>query len=852
MSEDTVISTALSREELILGPRISECCSHGPTGNLVAFTEKKILDGGKKSATNLFLHNSASLRTIQLTHNESGSVSNPVFCVDLPGAEDALLHLKSTDSQVWTIPLGVGESRQVSSFPLPVESFKVFRGTGTKIWMLCVLSVYPGHSPQETVARDKAKEGGSSGMVFDQLMVRHWDTWNCYEKRNHLFLCQLQVRADGSLFAPTERLYDLMLHWESDCPPKPFGGAEEYCPSPDGTTVAMACRRAGEPREPSSLRPQPRDFAWTTCVSVYVLTIPLKLWEMERAEVMAAHNQMFAWQMISAEDNLACAAHPSWSPDGRKLAYLSMHRPVYESDHMQIMMWDSATRKLENVSKHVDLSFGALAWDALPSPKSKSSAATVLPLPRSGAPLVSQKTHGSIAQAAASAMTESDYLEPPEEIVPDQYDYTVYSVAQYRGSGRVFRLSLRDTASGVALHDLSVMTGDETRGAIMLASTTNAFSKAVERVLYYTESTLTSPSVLKAARLTAQAGPEPLFKPFVFAGSSRGECKIVTSEQSPFVRDIHCPNPQYLNGDLSMPRVRQYYFASTDADGKLLTSAEELVHCWYLPPANMQETDKETNAAAGSVPLLLIIHGGPQGAITNSWNYRWNLAYYASQGYGVVAVNFHGSTGFGVRYLDSIRGQWGGQPYRDCMACTDFILREMPYLDASRVGALGASYGGYMINWINGHDSERKFKCMVNHDGIFGLKNLYYTTEELWFPEWEFGVPYITNPSDARNKDSRFNRDDPTASKQGPSQYDLYDPSLFVDQWNTPTLVIQGCKDHRVVETEGIATFTALQRRGIQSKLLVFPDENHWCLRPLNSLKWHTTVTEWLASFLKA
>lgn len=213
-------NTTLTREELILSSRLSECCSSGPDSELVAFTHKKICEGGKKSATNLYLHNATSMRTTQLTHNESGAVSNPVFAQDLPGAEDALLYMKSSDSQVWALPLGGGESSKVSSFPLPVESFKVFAGTGTKVWMLLVMGVYPGCSPAETVARDAAKEGGSSGMEFTQLMVRHWDTWNCYEKRNHLFLCQLQVRADGMLQAPAEGLYDLMLHWESDCPAK--------------------------------------------------------------------------------------------------------------------------------------------------------------------------------------------------------------------------------------------------------------------------------------------------------------------------------------------------------------------------------------------------------------------------------------------------------------------------------------------------------------------------------------------------------------------------------------------------------------------------------------------------------
>ncbi len=386
-----------------------------------------------------------------------------------------------------------------------------------------------------------------------------------------------------------------------------------------------------------------------------------------------------------------------------------------------------------------------------------------------------------------------------------------------------------------------------------------------EQTLFYLEGSLISPNVLKCSMSSSYvAYSDSLysypFHSFEFEEAKAGRDLSAFPENNRDLSfEIFNPNPNYSDGTISLPKPVQYYFHSKGEDGSILSDPKDLVHCWFLPPAQFagRETEAEEAAASGSVPLVLIIHGGPQGAINNAWNYRWNLAYYSALGYGVVAVNFHGSTGFGGAYLDSIRGDWGGQPYRDCMACVDFILGEKKYLNASRVGALGASYGGFMVNWINGHDPEGKFKCLVIHDGIFGLKNLYYTTEELWFPEWEFGVPYITNASADKNRDTRYDTYGAAgggaegAVRSGPSMYDLYDPCNFVDQWNTPTLVIQGCKDHRVVETEGIATFTALQRRGIASKLLVFPDENHWCLRAVNSMRWHETVTKWLEQFLK-
>ncbi len=291
------MSQPLTREDLILSPRITECCSASPTDHLIAFTMKKFSDDGKKSSINLFIHDAQEHRTTQLTRNESGAVSNPVFVRNVPGVEDALLYTKGPDSQVFAVPLCGGESSKVTSFPLPVESFKLVRSAGDKLSLLLSMSVYPGMSPEQTASKDAeiaaAAPTETSAMEFDKLMVRHWDTWDCYSKRNHLFLCPLTVKVDGtfpitllgpmvpypgfppstfssSLFGSSSDLVDLMLQWESDCPSKPFGGAEEYSASPDGTRVAMACRRVEAEKDGSNLKTQPRDFAWTTCVSLFL------------------------------------------------------------------------------------------------------------------------------------------------------------------------------------------------------------------------------------------------------------------------------------------------------------------------------------------------------------------------------------------------------------------------------------------------------------------------------------------------------------------------------------------------------------------------------------------------------
>jgi dipeptidyl aminopeptidase/acylaminoacyl peptidase len=230
---------------------------------------------------------------------------------------------------------------------------------------------------------------------------------------------------------------------------------------------------------------------------------------------------------------------------------------------------------------------------------------------------------------------------------------------------------------------------------------------------------------------------------------------------------------------------------------------------------------------AKKYPVAFLIHGGPQGSFGNDFHYRWNPQAYAGAGYAAVMIDFHASTGYGQAFTDAVNGDWGGAPFEDLMKGLDAALAKYSFLDKDRVGALGASYGGYMINWIAGQTD--RFKCLVVHDGNLDERMAYYDTEELWFPEWEHGgTPW-----------------DPKAG------YGKHNPIDFVKSWKTPTLVIHGQKDYRVVYTQGLSTFTALQRKGIPSKLLIFPDENHWVLKPANSLQWHETVLGWLGEWLK-
>ncbi|MGQ9470559.1 MAG: prolyl oligopeptidase family serine peptidase [Candidatus Aminicenantales bacterium] len=246
----------------------------------------------------------------------------------------------------------------------------------------------------------------------------------------------------------------------------------------------------------------------------------------------------------------------------------------------------------------------------------------------------------------------------------------------------------------------------------------------------------------------------------------------------------------------------------------------EIVYAYLVKPVDFNPEKK--------YPVAFLIHGGPQGSFSNHFHYRWNPQVYAGAGYAVVMVDFHGSTGYGQAFTDSIGGDWGGKPLEDLKKGLAAALARYPWMDGDRVAALGASFGGYMINWIAGTWPDR-FRCLVNHDGNLDERMAYFDTEELWFPEWEHvGTPW-TNPQ----------------------SYEKHNPINFIKNWKTPMLVIHGALDFRVVDTQGISTFTALQRRGIPSKLLYFPDENHWVLKPQNSLLWHRTVIDWLDQWCK-
>lgn len=367
------------------------------------------------------------------------------------------------------------------------------------------------------------------------------------------------------------------------------------------------------------------------------------------------------------------------------------------------------------------------------------------------------------------------------------------------------------------------------------AELTRGFDQQVEEIAL-------SPDGTSVYFTAGERGHSPIFSVPLSGGATK---KIVA--------DVFASNLQvtadggklvFLSSSISSPA--EVFTATTDGSGLTaltsingqlmgkanLAKAEDVewtgafgrrIHGYIVKPKDFDSSKK--------YPLLVLIHGGPQGAWNDNWGYRWNPEVFANAGYVVFAPNPRGSTGYGQQFVNEISGDWGGKAYTDIMNGVADILRRNAFLDRNRVGAAGASYGGYMINWIEGHNNDPRFrfKVLVSHDGVYNLTSMYGATEELWFPEWEFkGTPWTS-----------------------PAMYDRWSPHNFVKNFNTPMLVIHSELDYRVPFGEGLQLFTALQRRGIDSKMLMFPDEGHWVLKPQNSQLWYHTVLDWLDKYLK-
>jgi len=656
-------SHPFSVRDMLAMQRISEH-QVSPDGRHIVFTVRTTDLDENKGRTDLWLVRTDGTGLRRLTSDPAND-GNPRWTRD--GKEVLFISSRSGSSQVWRIPVDGGEAKQVTDLPLDTGNL-ILSPDGKLIAF--TMEVFPDcNSPQGTKTRlDRRAKRRSTGQIYDRIFVRHWDTWKD-GRRSHLFAMPATGKGEP---------VDVMGKMDADTPSKPFGGAEEFTFTPSSRELVFSARDVG-PKEP-----------WSTDFDLYLApadgsTPPVCL----------------------TEKNAAWDCCPSFSPDGKTMAYLAMTRPGYESDRFRIVLrsWPDGNQRV--LTEDWDRSPSSICWAA----------------------------NGNSLYATASNFGQT----------------SLFAIDAITGSARV------------------VVSDGDVRSPI-------AFGPRI----IYSSNDLKSPAELYSVL------PD---------GTSKRAITRINAERVAAAR---------------MGDYEQFSFKGYN---------DETVYAYVVKPVDFDPKRK--------YPVAFLIHGGPQGSFDNTFHYRWNPQAYAGAGYAAVMVDFHGSVGYGQAFTDSIRGDWGGKPLEDIEKGLSAALRRYPWMDGDRVAALGASFGGYMINWIAGNWPDR-FRCLVNHDGNLDERMAYFDTEELWFPEWDhLGTPW-----------------------DNPDGYEKHNPVNYVGNWKTPMLVIHGGKDYRVADTQGIATFNALQRRGIPSRLLYFPDENHWVMKPHNSILWHRAVIGWLDQWL--
>jgi len=749
--EDLKEKVLLDAERLIGMERVGGV-SISPDGTLAAFGVRKYDFDDKKFDEQLWLADLTKMSTTEKADSLSSSLSylqkltsgsqhgwssanTPRF--SSCGKHIAFLSNRNSNEKktsVWILPVrGPGEATLLKEFPLSVGDLEWSHEVNG---IIVSASVYVDDHDEKkddeidimkaTAARDEKiakseEDGGLNAVLYKRLPIREWDRW-LDAKMAHPFFTPVVPTNDGTggykVPHSDSPAIDLLRGIPTSVPSGAFGGSEDWTVSKDGH-VAVSARP-----------PIAKDEAWTTNRHIYLFKNRIEVSTSLNASKSA--NDEFV-ECITT-DNLGFDFNPVFSPDGTKLAWLSMKGEQYEADAVSIRIYDLAT-------------------------------------------------HETITILEA----ETDW------------DYSPNSLLWSRGNKNTIFFTA-DVKSRQALCSIDISSKE-----IHIIKGNQSTSLHGEILMNQEENDSNGHQFL--ASVQSLTMPTELF--LIDTRNSDSEEK-----QGNFVQHQLTHFNTEIIAQTALGEPEEFFYKGENGDE---------VQAWLIRPANFNPETK--------YPLAVIYHGGPQGSSGDDWHYRWNLQFYASQGFAVLAPNFHGSTGFGHAFCRNISTNWkvGGV---DTIDGVNALLSQVPWIDPSKVVGLGASYGGFTSNWLNGNAPEDMFKALVCHCGTFDLKSSYYATEELFFMETEFGGPAYL----------------PEASKDS-SPYKAYTPSAKVEKWNTPTLVIHGAKDFRLVESEGISTFTALQRRGVPSELLYLPTENHHCLNPQNSMVWHETVLRWIKTW---
>ncbi|KAJ3170577.1 hypothetical protein HDU88_008478 [Geranomyces variabilis] len=656
-------------------------------GRHALFTSSRYTPEDNKTKRSLWLLRLEDDSVVHLSHDVT---ANPLWLSDtlVGGLASAQLWFadvkdvleNSTDVADPSLPT----FHQLTTYPVPIGNVKCHAASAQCAFTAEVYADGSMDTAAETAKRES--ERLDSAMVWDELFVRHWDVYVKPLLHSNLFIVQTKFNQDKPEI--DGEAINLMPGKGLETPVPPFGDTDAFAFSPDGKEIAFSSRTA-----------QHSASAWNTNIAIYVVPTDGSA------------------EPTSVSSTTGTNQNPTYSPDGKYLAWLSMKTPQYEADRLRILLHDRTEKATSELAKNWPLSAESILW------------------------------------------------------TPDSTKLLL--TAQEKGHVRIFSIDAPDK-------NLKNKNRKRTPRRLLKKHTNGGLS-IVGNTLFFEQNSVLAPTEIFTLDL---------------ANVERGARQRTAMNADLLLRTLRS-------------EVEEFWF--TGARG-------EKVQGHIYKPVNFRAQDL--------YPVAFLIHGGPEGAWNDGWSYRWNPQVFTGAGYVVVTVNFHGSTGYGAKFTRSILKHWGDRPYRDLMKGLTHVLKTYSYVDKRRVAALGASYGGYMINWLNGHATDA-FTCLTNHDGMFDTFATAYATDELWFNESEFGGPAYK--SSAR------------------PIYDKFNPANYVKRWRTPTLIIHGAQDFRLPVTEGIAAFTALQRRGIDSRLVIFPDENHWVLKPANSLRWYKEVLEWLA-----
>lgn len=662
-----VVNGEMTPEILEAFGRINEAVA-SPDGSKIAFTLAYDDIATDKSNAEIYLVNTDGTGMRRLTRS-AGSEAN-IRWID-GGKRIAFISdcAETKNRQLYTMTPEGRNIKKVSNVENGVQCFE-FAPDGKHVVYGSNIKPY---NKNEEILKDLPL---TSGRVVDDLMYKHWDEW--VTEIPHPFVAEF----DGNYIA---NAVDIMKDEPYECPMKPFGGAETFAWSADGTKLVYTSRKKTG-----------KEYAFSTDSNLYLYDLSSKKTECLTASTGGGYD-----------------THPVFSPDGTKLAWMSMQTPKYESDQNRLLVMDMATRQIRNITAEAgwDYSVEGLCWD----PDGKS-------------------------------------------IVLNAY---------YQGTMPIFRVNLEHPD----------------------------FKQIASGVWDYVNVQALADNKVVALR-------HSMSRPNEICVAHNGE-----------VADITSVNKELLS-QLKLGKVEKKMVPTTD--GKEMTT-------WVVYPSDFDPSKK--------YPAILYCQGGPQQAVSQMWSYRWNFQIMANHGYIVICPNRRGLPGFGTEWNHQISGDYGGQNMKDYLSAVDYMKQE-PYVDSDRIGAIGASYGGFSVYWLAGHH-EGRFAALVAHAGIFNIEAQYLETEEMWFADYDIGGPY-------------WDKENAVAQRTYENS-----PHRYVNNWTAPMLITVGELDYRILASQGMMAFNAAKMHGLEAEMLVFPDENHWVVKPQNAILWQRVFFRFLDKYLK-